>query len=100
MEPKIFRIYTAMAAVWRSLAYAYAGLEDEIEICIMSFCRAIVKSEYLLESADEPWLAEGHAACYALDVPQDLRLQQHWHYDAGCYYRTYRIRNCAYADPR
>ena len=85
MEPKIFRIYTAMAAVWRRSAYAYADLEDEIEICIMSFCSTVVKSGYPLASADAPWLAEGHEACYALDVPQALRLQQHWHYDAGCY---------------
>ncbi len=55
------------------MTYTYAGLEDEVEICIMSFCGAVVKSGYPLESADERWLAEGHAACYALDVPQDLR---------------------------
>jgi hypothetical protein len=51
----------------------YAGLEDEVEICIMSFCSAVVKRGYPLESAHELWLAEGHAACYALDVLQDFR---------------------------
>ena len=83
------------------MAYTYAAsLEDEVEICIMSFCGAVVKSGYPLESADERWLAEGHAACYALDVPQDLRVQQHEPYYAGCYYRTYLTRNFAYANPR
>ena len=56
------------------MAYTYAaGLEDEVEICIMSFCSAVVKRGYPLESADELWLAERHAACYALDVLQDFR---------------------------
>jgi hypothetical protein len=53
MEPKFFLISTAIIAVWRSIAYAYAGLEDEVEICIMSFRGAVVKSGYPLESADE-----------------------------------------------
>ena len=55
------------------MAYTPAGLEDEVEIRIMSCCGAVVKSGYPLESADELWLAERHAACYALDVSQDLR---------------------------
>ena len=55
------------------MAYTPAGLEDEVEIRIMSCCGPIVKSGYPLESADELWLAERHAACYALDVLQDLR---------------------------
>ena len=55
------------------MACTYAGLEDEVEICIMSFCSAVVKRGYPLESADELWLAERHAACYARDVLQDLR---------------------------
>ena len=82
------------------MAYTPGGLEDEVEIRIMSFYGAVVKSGYPLESADERWLAEGHEACYALDMPQDLRLQRHWHSYAGCYYRTYLIRNFAYANPR
>ena len=44
-----------MVAVWRSIAYRYAGLEDEVEICIMSFCSAVVKSGYPLESAHVGW---------------------------------------------
>lgn len=39
----------------------------------MSFCSAVVKRRYPLESAEERWLAEGHESCYALDMPQDLR---------------------------
>ena len=89
-----------MVAVWRSIAYTYAGLEDEVGICIMSFCSAVVKSGYPLESAHERWLVEGHEACYALVVPPDLRLQQHWHQYAGCCYRTYLIRSFVYANPR
>ena len=54
--------------------YTSAGLEDKVEIRIMSFCGAVVKSGYPLELRDERWLAEGHEACYALDVPQALRL--------------------------
>jgi len=37
-------MYTAMVAVWREIAYTDAGLEDEIEICTMSFYAAVVKS--------------------------------------------------------
>ena len=62
-----------MVAVWLRIAYTSASLEDEVEICIMSFCSAVVKRGYPLESADELWLAERHAACYALDVLQDFR---------------------------
>jgi hypothetical protein len=43
MEPKFVLIYTGMIAVRRSIAYIYAGLEDEVEICIMSFYSAFVK---------------------------------------------------------
>jgi hypothetical protein len=56
------------------MIYTSAGLEDKVEIRIMSFCGAVVKSGYPLELRDERWLAEGHEACYALDVPQALRL--------------------------
>ena len=45
----------------------------------MSFRGAIVKSGYTLESVDKRWLAEGHEARYALDVLQDLSVQQHEH---------------------
>jgi hypothetical protein len=100
LKSKIFFIYTAMVAGWRSIAYRYTSFEDEVGICIMSLGVAVVKSGYPLEAADERWLAEGHEACYALDVPQDLRVQQHKHYYAGCYYRTYLIRSVAYANPR
>jgi hypothetical protein len=55
------------------MTYTYTGLEDEVEIRIMSFCSAVVKSGYPLASAAELWLAEGHAACYARDARQDLR---------------------------
>ena len=89
-----------MVAVWHRIAYTYAGLEDEVEISIMSFCGAVVKSGYPLESADERWLAEGHEVCYALDVPQELRVEQHEHYYAGYYYRTRPIRNFAYVNSR
>ena len=82
------------------MTYTHAGLEDEVEIRIMSFCSAVVKSGYPLASAAELWLAEGHAACYARDVLQALRAQQHEPYYAVCYYRTYLIRNFAYANPR
>ena len=58
------------------IVYTYADLEDEVETCIMSFLSAVVKSWYLLELAEEHWLAEGYEAWYALDVPQDFRLQQ------------------------
>jgi hypothetical protein len=68
-----------MVAVWDRIAYTYAGLEDEVEICIMSFRGAIVKSGYTLGSVDKRWLAEGHEARYALDVLQDLSVQQHEH---------------------
>jgi hypothetical protein len=58
-----------MIAVWRRVALTYADLEVEVEICIMSFCGAVVKSGYPLEWVDQRWLAGGHKACYALDVP-------------------------------
>jgi hypothetical protein len=74
-----------MVAVWRRIACTYADLEDEVEICIMSFCDAVVKSGYTLGSVDERWLAEGHEARYVLDVLQDLSVQQHEHY-AGFHY--------------
>jgi hypothetical protein len=35
------------------MAYTPGGLEDEVEIRIMSCCGAVVKSEYPWESADE-----------------------------------------------
>jgi hypothetical protein len=38
-----------MIAVWLRVTYEYADLEVEVEICIMSFCGAIVKSAYPLE---------------------------------------------------
>ena len=41
-----------MVAAWRRVAYTYADLEDEVEICIMSLCGAVVKSGYPLESDD------------------------------------------------
>ena len=66
----------------------------------MPFCSAVVKNGYPLESAEERWLADGYEACYALDMPQALRLQRHWRYYAECYYRPYLIRNFAYANPR
>ena len=89
-----------MVAAWRRVAYTYADLEDEVEICIMSLCGAVVKSEYPWSRLMERWLAEEQEACYALDVPQDYRIQQHEHYYAGCYYRSYLIRSVAYANPR
>jgi len=55
------------------MAYTPGGLEDEVEIRIMSCCGAVVKSEYPWESADELWLAERYGACSALDGWQDLR---------------------------
>jgi hypothetical protein len=58
-----------MIAFERRVAYTYACLEVEVEICIMSFCGVVVKSGYRRESVDERWLAEGHKPCYALDVP-------------------------------
>jgi hypothetical protein len=58
-----------MIAAWHRVTLVYAGLEVEVEICIMSFCDAVVKSGYPLQAVDECWLAEGHEACYALDVP-------------------------------
>jgi hypothetical protein len=73
MEPKFSLIYIAVVVGWRRMPYTYAGLEDEVEIRIMSFCGAVVKSGYPLASAAELWLAEGHVACYARDVLQDLR---------------------------
>ena len=88
-----------MVAIWHRIAYTSASLEDEVGICIMSFRDAVVQSGYPLGSADDCWLAEGHETCYALDVLQDLSGQEHEHY-AGCYDRTYRIRNFAYANPR
>jgi hypothetical protein len=66
----------------------------------MSFYTTIVKNGYTLEWVPKRWLAEGYKTCYALDVPQEIRGQQHEYYDAGCYYRTHRIRNFAYANPR
>jgi len=47
----------------------------------------------------ERWLAEEQEACYAVDVPQDRRIQQHEDDYAGCYYRTCLIRSVAYANP-
>ena len=99
MEPKSFLIQTAMVAVWHRIAYTYAGLEGEVEICKCPYYDTVVKSGYPLGPADERWLAEGHEACYALDVLEDLSVQQHEHY-AGCYYWPYRIRNFVYANPR
>jgi hypothetical protein len=69
MEPKFSLIDIAVVAGWRRMTYTYVGLEDEVETRIMSFCGAVVKSGYPLGSVDERWLAEGQAACYALDVP-------------------------------
>jgi hypothetical protein len=53
MESEFFLIYIAMVAGWCRMVYTYAGLEDEVEIRIMSSCGAVVKSGYPLESADE-----------------------------------------------
>ena len=53
MEPKFSLIDIAVVAGWRRMTYTYAGLEDEVEIRIMSCCGAVVKSEYPWESADE-----------------------------------------------
>jgi hypothetical protein len=62
-----------MVAGERRMAYTHAGLEDRVEIRIMSCCGVVVKHWYPLESAAELWLAEWQVACYALDVSQDLR---------------------------
>jgi hypothetical protein len=53
MEPKFSLIYIAVVVGWRRMPYTYAGLEDEVEIRIMSFCGAVVKSGCPLASADE-----------------------------------------------
>ena len=59
-----------MVAAWRRVAYTYADLEDEVEICIMSLCGAVVKSEYPWSRLMERWLAEEQEVCYVFDVPQ------------------------------
>jgi hypothetical protein len=38
-----------MIAAWPRVTYAYADLEVEVGICIMSFCGVIVKGECPLE---------------------------------------------------
>jgi hypothetical protein len=53
MEPKFSLIDIAVVAGWRRMTYMYVGLEDEVEIRIMSFCGAVVKSGCPLASADE-----------------------------------------------
>jgi hypothetical protein len=53
MEPKFSPIDIAVVAGWRRTTYTYAGLEDEVEIRIMSFCGAVVKSGCPLAAADE-----------------------------------------------
>jgi hypothetical protein len=88
-----------MITVWCRVAYTDACLEVEVEICIMSFCDDVFKGVYPLDLVDERWLAEEPEACYALDVPEDLRVQQHWCYYAICYYQVYFIRSFAYVDP-
>jgi hypothetical protein len=78
-----------MDAVWRRIAYTYTSLEDEVRICIMSIYSAVVKSKYPLGSSDERGLTERHAACYALTMPQALRVQQHGQSYTGCYYSDF-----------
>jgi hypothetical protein len=77
-----------------------ARLEDKVETCIMSFCGAVVKSGYPLESADECWLAEGHEVCYALGVLQASRCNSMSVSMLDATIGLILIRSVAYANPR